>query len=65
MQTNDDRLCAQILDVVQSIYAADAANYFILDSECPLAKFIEIMHTKSAHVQVRERVRAITIQVWC
>lgn len=47
------QMCAQILDVVQSIYVTDPANYFILDNDCTLGKFVEVMHTKSREVQVK------------
>ena len=57
------QMCSQILDVVQSIYVTDPANYFILDSDCTLGKFVEVIHTKSREVQVKKTNIALAFYI--
>uniref|UniRef100_A0A914V8R9 Uncharacterized protein n=1 Tax=Plectus sambesii TaxID=2011161 RepID=A0A914V8R9_9BILA len=46
-------LCSTVLDVINSIYSADPANYFILDKECALGQFAEHIYTKEKSVQLK------------
>lgn len=41
-----------VLDVISSIYSADAANYFILEQQCTLGQLAQVIHTKEKPVQV-------------
>ncbi|KRX89878.1 WD repeat and FYVE domain-containing protein 3 [Trichinella pseudospiralis] len=44
-------ICCTILDVLYSMLTADPVNYFILESRCPLGKFLETLSSKSLKVQ--------------
>uniref|UniRef100_A0A914ZRD5 WD repeat and FYVE domain-containing protein 3 n=1 Tax=Parascaris univalens TaxID=6257 RepID=A0A914ZRD5_PARUN len=51
LQGKNERICETVIDVVHNIYASDAANYFIIDKECPLSQIIELMDSKAPQVQ--------------
>lgn len=51
-QAQSSHLCNTILDVINSIYHQDNANYFILVPQNTLSQFAEKIHTKSSDVQV-------------
>ncbi|CAI9723395.1 repeat and FYVE domain-containing 3-like isoform X2 [Octopus vulgaris] len=44
-------LCSNILDVINSIYHQDNANYFILESQHTLSQFAEKIHLKPPDIQ--------------
>lgn len=52
MKSKENSICCTVMDVLSSIYCADAANYFILEPRCTLGQFAETIHTKSPAVQV-------------
>ena len=52
LQAQSSTLCTTIIDVINSIYHQDNANYFILVPQNTLSQFIEKIHTKSPDVQV-------------
>ncbi|XP_022643815.1 WD repeat and FYVE domain-containing protein 3-like isoform X2 [Varroa destructor] len=47
-----DRLQSLLLDSMASIYKADPANYFILDTIYPLSALLDRMHNKPKRVQI-------------
>ena len=46
-------LCLIILEVIDSIFHQDKANYFIIEPQSTLPEFAEVIHTKPADVQVK------------
>lgn len=53
-QAQTSHLCGVILDVIVNIYSSDAANYFILEKQHTLPRFIEKVHSKPVKIQVRD-----------
>lgn len=53
MQATSGSMLSIILDVINSIYHQDDANYFILESQNTLSQFAEKIHAKPADVQVK------------
>ncbi|XP_052816149.1 WD repeat and FYVE domain-containing protein 3-like isoform X4 [Mya arenaria] len=51
LKAQSSALCNTILDVMNSIYHQDNANYFILVPQNTLSQFAEKIHTKSTDVQ--------------
>ncbi|XP_073985786.1 WD repeat and FYVE domain containing 3 bchs [Rhodnius prolixus] len=51
LKSNSAHLCCTILDAISSVYHADNANYFILESQHTLPQFAEKIHLKPAEIQ--------------
>ncbi|XP_061175428.1 WD repeat and FYVE domain-containing protein 3-like isoform X2 [Saccostrea echinata] len=51
LKANSSVLCTVILDVINSIYHQDNANYFILEPQHTLSQFSEKIYTKPKDVQ--------------
>ncbi|KFD70218.1 hypothetical protein M514_17568 [Trichuris suis] len=49
--SNQTNICCTVLDVMYSIFSADPVNYFLLESRCPVGKFIETVNAKSLKTQ--------------
>jgi hypothetical protein len=56
-------LCGVILDVIFNIYSSDAANYFILEKQHTLPRFIEKVYNKP--VEIQEQVFKVLEYVAC
>ncbi|XP_074647224.1 WD repeat and FYVE domain-containing protein 3-like [Tubulanus polymorphus] len=51
IKSSTTHLCNTILDVINSIYHQDNANYFILEPQHTLSQFAEKIHLKPAEIQ--------------
>ncbi|XP_018321850.1 WD repeat and FYVE domain-containing protein 3 [Agrilus planipennis] len=51
LKSNSSFLCLTILDAISSIYHADNANYFILESQNTLSQFADRIHHKPLDIQ--------------
>ncbi|XP_064637335.1 WD repeat and FYVE domain-containing protein 3-like isoform X3 [Lineus longissimus] len=51
LKSNTTHLCSTILDVINSIYHQDNANYFILEPQHTLSQFTEKIHIKPPEIQ--------------
>ncbi|XP_014261988.1 WD repeat and FYVE domain-containing protein 3 isoform X2 [Cimex lectularius] len=51
LKSNSANLCCTILDAISSVYHADNANYFILESQHTLPQFAEKIHLKPLEIQ--------------
>ncbi|KAF6208270.1 hypothetical protein GE061_016724 [Apolygus lucorum] len=51
LKSNSAGLCGTILDAISSVYHADNANYFILESQHTLPQFAEKIHNKPPEIQ--------------
>ena len=53
LRATSGALCCVILDTISSVYHADRANYFILESQHTISQFAEKIHLKPKEAQVR------------
>uniref|UniRef100_A0A5S6QX43 WD repeat and FYVE domain-containing protein 3 n=1 Tax=Trichuris muris TaxID=70415 RepID=A0A5S6QX43_TRIMR len=49
--SNQTTICCTVLDVLYSIFSADPMNYFLLETRCPIGKFVETVNAKSLKTQ--------------
>ncbi|PAV81676.1 hypothetical protein WR25_17284 isoform D [Diploscapter pachys] len=52
-ESENEAVCCSVIDVIHSIYTCDAANYFILEKDYPLAMFIELLDRKTDPIRLK------------